>query len=177
METLELLAHPVRLRIVHALSGGRTLTTGELCERIPDASKPMIYRHVDLLATAGILEVAAEHRVRGAVERHYRLREGSTAVDFRAMSLDDFRRTFALQMAVLVTEFNAYLDRGDADPIEDMVNFTQRALWLTPAELAATFTELRRILRPLIGNEPTPDRSRYMLSPIIFPLEGPAEES
>ena len=27
MELLELLAHPVRLRIVHAMSGGRVLTT------------------------------------------------------------------------------------------------------------------------------------------------------
>lgn len=170
METLELLAHPVRLRIVHALSGGGTLTTAQLCARIPDASKPMIYRHVELLAAHDILEVASETRVRGAVERHYRLRADRTAIDFSTLGLDDYRRTFALQMAVLVTEFNAYLDRGDADPPADLVNYTQRALWLTPEELATTLTELARILHPLAGNEPTPDRAQYMLSPIIFPL-------
>jgi hypothetical protein len=31
MDTVELLLHPVRLRIVHAMSGGRVLTTAALC--------------------------------------------------------------------------------------------------------------------------------------------------
>ena len=65
MDTLELLAHPVRLRIVHAMRGGRTLTTAELGARLPDVSKAMLYRHVELLATGGVLEVAGERRVRG----------------------------------------------------------------------------------------------------------------
>ena len=32
--------HPVRLRIVHAMRG-RTLTTAQLCARLPDVSKAM----------------------------------------------------------------------------------------------------------------------------------------
>jgi DNA-binding transcriptional ArsR family regulator len=64
VDTLELLAHPVRLRIVHAMRGGRELTTTQRCARIPDASKAMVYRHVDPLAASGILEVADERRVR-----------------------------------------------------------------------------------------------------------------
>ena len=34
LDPVELLLHPVRLRIVHALSGGRTVTTAELCARL-----------------------------------------------------------------------------------------------------------------------------------------------
>ena len=67
---MELLAHPVRMRIVHALRG-RELTTGQLCELLPDVSKAMVYRHVEALATGEVLEVAAERRVRGAVERTF----------------------------------------------------------------------------------------------------------
>ena len=128
MESLELLAHPVRLRIVHAMRGGRSLTTTQLCARIPDVSKAMVYRHVDLLASGGILEVADERRVRGAVERHYRLRLDRVTVDadaLAALSPDDHRRVFATSMAVLVAEFNAYLDRDGADPTADSVGYRQ----------------------------------------------------
>jgi len=83
MDTLELLGHPVRLRIVHAMRGGRSLTTAQLCARLPDVSKAMVYRHVDLLAAGGVLEVAEERRVRGAVERHYRLCQDRASIDPR----------------------------------------------------------------------------------------------
>ncbi|MFG6196967.1 helix-turn-helix domain-containing protein [Nonomuraea sp. JJY05] len=180
MDTLELLAHPVRLRIVHAMRGGRELTTAQLCARIPDTSKAMIYRHVDLLATNGILEVADERRVRGAVERRYRLRLDRVVVDAdaaAALSPDDHRRVFATSMAVLVAEFNAYLDRGNADPAADLVGYRQHAVWLSRDELEKMIVELRRVLLPLLSNQPTPDRARYLLSPIFFPVEpAPAAE-
>src|SRR5664280_2305479 len=65
MDTVDLLLHPVRLRIVHALSGGRTLTTTELSGRLPEVSKVTVYRQVALLAEGGFLEVAGERRREG----------------------------------------------------------------------------------------------------------------
>jgi len=47
------------------LGGGRTLTTSELCTQLPGVSKATVYRHIDVLAAAGILEIAGEQRVRG----------------------------------------------------------------------------------------------------------------
>ena len=67
MKTVELLLHPVRLRVVHALSGGRTLTTAQLRARMPDVSKATMYRHISLLALGGILEVDGEERVGGTI--------------------------------------------------------------------------------------------------------------
>ncbi|MEU6721731.1 helix-turn-helix domain-containing protein [Nonomuraea sp. NPDC046802] len=180
MDTLELLAHPARLRIVHAMRGGQELTTGQLCARIPDTSKAMVYRHVDLLAASGILEVAGERRVRGAVERRYRLRHDRTVVDsdaLAALSPDDHRRVFATSMAVLVAEFNAYLDRENADPIADLVGYQQHALWLTRGELEQMISELRRVILPLLANQPTPDRTQHLLSPIFFPVGQPRADS
>lgn len=94
----DLLLHPVWLRITHAMSGGRAHTTADLCARLPDVPRTTVYRHVALLADAGVLEVAGEHRVHGAVERHYRLRQNRAMVDHEtgvAMSLDDHRTAFA----------------------------------------------------------------------------------
>ncbi|WP_262286648.1 hypothetical protein [Micromonospora sp. MA102] len=79
------------------------------------------------------LEVADERRVRGAVERRYRLRQDRAVIDPAVMELlsaDDHRRAFATAMAALLAEFDAYLDRENADPATDLVGYRQHALWL-----------------------------------------------
>jgi DNA-binding transcriptional ArsR family regulator len=173
VDTLELLVHPVRLRIVHAMSGREALTTAQLCARMPDVSKATVYRHVSLLADGGILEVDGEQRVRGAVERTYRLHRERAVIDAEAVAsatLDDHRRTFAVAMATLIAEFNAYLDRDNTDPVADSVGYRQHALWLSQDELAEMINDLRAAILPKLRNEPTPDRTQHLLSPILFPI-------
>lgn len=172
MDTLGLLVHPVRLRIVFAMSGGHTLTTSDLCARLPDVPKTSVYRHVGLLAEAGVLEVAAEQRVHGAVERHYWLRQERAVVDAdmaAAMSLDDHRRAFAAGMAAVLAEFNAYLDRDGADPTADKVGYRQGVLWLSPDELTTLIDGLRSVIRTVVDNEPAPGRSPHLVTAIFFP--------
>jgi DNA-binding transcriptional ArsR family regulator len=174
VNTRDLLLHPVRLRIVHAMSGGRTRTTSDLCASLPDVSKATVYRHVALLAEGGLLEIAGEHRVHGAVERHYRLHRARAVIDRDAaasMSLEEHRRGFAAAMAGLVAEFNNYLDREHADPTADLVGYRQIPLWLTQDEVAELITEVRRSIESKMNNTPARDRSLHLLSPILFPIE------
>jgi DNA-binding transcriptional ArsR family regulator len=176
METLDLLLHPVRLRIVYALSGGRVRTTADLCASLPDVPKTSVYRHVGLLAEAGVLEVADEQRVRGAVERHYRLRRDRTVIDPDAgasMSLDDHRNGFAAAMAALHAEFNAYLDRPGADPFADQISYRQGILWLSEDEITEMAGEVRAVFAARAGNEPAPGRRPRLMSLIEFPTEEP----
>ena|GEM_PF-225423 len=176
VDALDLLLHPVRMRIVHALSGGHARTTSELCARLPDVPKTTVYRHVGLLAEGGILEVAGEQRVHGAVERHYRLRKDRAAIDAGAgasMSLDDHRRGFAAAMTALLAEFNAYLDRDGADPYADYVGYRQGTLWLSQDELVQMIGALRDVLAARAGNEPASGRTAYLLSMILFPAGEP----
>lgn len=179
MDSLSLLAHPVRLRIVHALRGERALTTAQLCALLPDVSKAMVYRHIELLSRTGILEVAEERRVRGAVERSFRLSQERAVVGPEAvasLTRDDHRRVFATALAVLSAEFNAYLDRDEADPVADRVGYRQHALWLDHAELEELIGELRAAIVPRLANQPTAGRRRYLLSPIHFPSGEVAEQ-
>ncbi|MGW2544436.1 helix-turn-helix domain-containing protein [Kitasatospora sp. NPDC001574] len=172
MDTTDLLLHPVRLRIVNAMSGRGTRTTSELCRSLSDVPKTTVYRHVGLLAEAGVLEVADERRVHGAVERHYRLRQDRAAIDADAaasMSLDDHRRGFAAAMAALLTEFNAYLERDEADPSADSVGYRQGTLWLSPDELAEMIGALREVLTSRAANQPSPGRTPHLVSAIFFP--------
>ncbi|MFJ8884474.1 helix-turn-helix domain-containing protein [Streptomyces sp. NPDC102402] len=180
MDSFELLAHPVRLRVVHAMRGGRELTTADLCDRIRDVSKATVYRHVDLLAAGGVLEVALERRVRGAVERRYRLRRDRAGINtdtVNSLSLDDHRSAFAAALAVLTAEFTAYLDRDTADPVADLVGYRQHAVWLSPGELHGMIDGMREAIAPHMANEPSPERTQYLISPILFPVEAPPTET
>ncbi|WP_433565627.1 helix-turn-helix domain-containing protein [Nocardia sp. CA-151230] len=180
MDPTELLLHPVRLRIVHALSGGQLRNASELCDRLPDVPRTSIYRQLGLLVDGGMLEIGDERRVRGAVERSYRLRADRRTIApeaGKAMTVDDHRAGFAAAMAVLIAEFNAYLDRPDAEPYADSVSYRQGTLWLSPEELATMLTGLRELVAPLVANKPGPGRRPYLLSPILFPGDGSPSDS
>ncbi|MEV6932318.1 helix-turn-helix domain-containing protein [Dactylosporangium sp. NPDC051485] len=177
MNAVELLLHPVRLRIVHALAGGRELTTAQLGALLPDVSRVTVYRQVAPLVEGGFLEVAGEERVRGATQRRYRLRRDRPVIDAgaaAAMSVEDHRRGFAAAVAVLLAEFNAYLDREGADPVADGVSYRQATLWLSPEELGALTRRVVEALGDVAGHGPAPGRAPYLLSPILFPA-GPPE--
>ncbi|MFD0576710.1 helix-turn-helix domain-containing protein [Dactylosporangium darangshiense] len=174
MDPVELLLHPVRLRIVHALSGGRSLSTQQLCERISDASKATVYRHVALLVDAGILEESGQQRVRGFVERHYRLVPARAAVSAQraaSATLDEHRQAFAAAMAALLAEYQSYLDDPAADPVRDQVGYRQHAVWLTDAERDALIEGMRAAIVPHLGHGPGEGRTQHLLSPILFPVE------
>jgi DNA-binding transcriptional ArsR family regulator len=173
VDTLDLLLHPVRLRIVHAMSGGVTRTTSDLLARLPDVSKATVYRHVSLLAEAGVLEVVSEQRVHGAVERCYRLHRPRAVInpdEAASMTLEEHRHGFAAAMAALVAEFNAYLQQGNADPTEDKVAYRQIPLWLSQDELDELISQIRTILVSKMDNLPGPGRRLHLLSPILFPI-------
>jgi DNA-binding transcriptional ArsR family regulator len=165
-----------RLRILHALSGGRLRSASELCDHLTGVPRTSIYRHLGLLEPGGMLEVGDERRVRGAVERFYRLRADRPTIAPEAgktMTLDDHRQGFAAAIAVLVAEFNAYLDQPGVDPFADSVSYRQGTLWLSPDELDAMLTSLREVIAPLTANNPGPGRRPYLVSPIMFPGEEP----
>jgi len=178
MDPVELLLHPVRLRLVHAFAGGRTLTTAELVARLPDVSQATVYRHVATLAEAGILEVEDEQRVRGFIERSYRLRPGAATISAEraaAATKEDHRRAFTTAMAVLLAEYGQYLAGPDSDPAADQVGYRQHTVWLTAEERARLIEGMRAAILPVIGNRPGEGREAYLLSPILFPVALPKD--
>lgn len=174
MDIVELLLHPVRLRIVHAGMDGLPFTTSQLCERLPDISKATVYRQVALLVDGGMVEVAGEERVRGAVERTYRLHTSRAAMDssaVAAMTTADHQRGFASAIAALLAEFTVYLGRQGADPLADSVSYRQFSLWLSEEEKAAFIEEMVDAIRSRMANPPSPERRLHRASTILFPAD------
>lgn len=172
-DSLALLIHPVRLRLMRALRAGGRLTTSELCERLPDLSKATIYRQVERLTRGGMFQVDGERKVRGVIERHYRLNPAAAVVkaeDAKAMTRGDHREAFTATMAALLGDFGNYLDRGSANPFTDQVSYRQFTVWLSPAERSGLIDELTKIVLALSHHSPSPQRTPHVLSTVFFPL-------
>ena len=175
MATADLLLHPVRLRIVQAFLGDRTLTTTDLRAELPEVPAATLYRQVGVLAEAGVLTVVGERRVRGAAERSYRLVTGAASVgpgEAAAMSVDQHRRAFTTFVAALLADFDRYADAATGptlDPAADGVGYRQLALWLDDDEFTGLVSELRAVLAARLTLEPDGTRRRRIVSQVFLP--------
>jgi hypothetical protein len=178
MASADLLLHPVRLRIVKAFLGDRALTTSQLAAELDDVPAGSLYRHVALLTKAGVLQVVAERRVRGAVERTYTLRLYAARIgpdEAAAMTLDEHARAFMAYIAGLLADFDRYLAAGPPDPVRDGADYRVAAMWLTDAEFADFLRDLANVAQPRLANAPGKGRRRRMLYSVMLP--GPEKPS
>lgn len=198
MDVAELLLHPVRLRVVQTLLGGRALTTGQLRAELPDVAPATLYRHLSTLLRGDVLEVVEQRQVRGAVERTYRLREHApsvSAADAATMSTEEHRRAFGTFVAGLLADFDRYLDRtegrsdgsqggdgaedgtagtgrgdqGGVDLGRDLVGYRQAALHLSDDEMRHLLADLVAVIRPRLAVPPAPGRRRRLLTTVVMP--------
>ncbi len=172
----DLVLHPVRLRIVLA-SSGRDVTTADLAADLPDVPQASLYRHIGILADAGILDVVTERPVRGTVERTYRLAAGAaamTAEDVETMTPQQHDEAFAAFVGALMGAFGRYVHAPGADPSIDGVGYRQVPLWLDDAELTDMTEELRAVVERYTDRDPThPRRRRRTHTTIIIPAPPP----
>jgi hypothetical protein len=172
MASADLLLHPVRLRIVKAFLGDRALTTGQLAAELDDVPPGSLYRHVALLAKAGVLQVVAERRVRGAVERTYTLRLFAATIspeEASKMSAEEHAQAFMLYVAGMLADADRYLAAGRPDPVRDGADYKVGALWLTNAEFAQLLRDLSAVFQPRLANPPGKGRKRRMVYTVFLP--------
>ncbi|MGH3153433.1 MAG: helix-turn-helix domain-containing protein [Streptosporangiaceae bacterium] len=172
MASADLLLHPVRLRIVKAFLGDRALTTSQLSAELDDVPAGSLYRHVALLTRAGVLQVVAEQRVRGAFERTYTLRPLAAQIqpgEAAAMTSEEHSQAFMAYVAGLLADFDRYLAAGRPDLARDGVSYRVAGLWLTDAELADFARDIAAVVQPRLANPPGKGRRRRLLYSVFLP--------
>lgn len=70
LEQVRLLADPLKLKIIQSLAEGPK-TTRELADLLGE-NQTRLYRHVDALLDAGLIEIVSERKKRGTVERTFK---------------------------------------------------------------------------------------------------------
>jgi predicted DNA-binding transcriptional regulator YafY len=172
MASADLLLHPVRSRIVKAFLGDRALTTTQLVAELGDVPAGSLYRHIALLTKAGVLQVVAERRIRGAVERTYTLRLYAAQIlpgEAAAMTSDEHAQAFVAYVAGLLGDFDRYLAAGVPDPARGDAGYHVAAMWLTDDEYADLLWGLQELALPRLANAPGKGRRRRMLYSVFLP--------
>ncbi|WP_090596913.1 helix-turn-helix domain-containing protein [Auraticoccus monumenti] len=172
MASSEVLLHPVRMRIVRAFLGDRALTTTQLAAELDDVPAGSLYRHVALLADAGVLRVAAERRIRGSVERTYTLAHAAAslgAAELAAMTPEQHSQAFLAFVAGLIADFDRYLAAGTPDIVRDGVGYSMNAVWLTDTEFLEFTRDLATVFQSRLANAPGEGRRRRVVANVILP--------
>jgi DNA-binding transcriptional ArsR family regulator len=172
---LDLVTHPVRLRILMALAGVER-TAYQIAATMSDIPTSSIYRHLQKLLDAGIVEVTAERQVRGAVEKTLRIVSEAAEVeqsDAEQWSLDAQRRAFMVFFTQLFHEFDTYLQRPNLDPVRDLVGFRTGVFHASDEEWLAAIQAMNAVLLPLLENKPTTERKlrRFATVSLLAPDE------
>jgi hypothetical protein len=177
VSSADLLLHPVRLRVVKTFLGDRALTTAQIAAELDDVPIGSLYRQIATLTRAGVLQVVAERRVRGTVEKTYTLRMLAAQIqadEVQAMSIDDHARAFMAYVAGLLGDFDRYLTHDPA-PGRDGADYRVNAMWLTDAEYADYLRDLKGVLRARLANNPTKERRRRMIYHVLLPAPEEAQ--
>ncbi len=112
-KALNLILHPVRLRIIQTLVR-RERNTQHIAEALPDVPVSSLYRHIRLLLESGYIEIASTRSVNGIEERTYRTSESKPPLlsdeDFKGLSKDELQQAFSMLVGMVLTSFQEYLD-------------------------------------------------------------------
>jgi DNA-binding transcriptional ArsR family regulator len=170
---VETVLHPVRLRIVHALTD-RELTARQLGAELSDIPQASLYRHIGVLVGAGVLRVVREEQVRGGTQRAYAVVESAVTLgprDFDAASPADHERYFAAFVGALVAGFDQYVHTAGAAPTRDGVVYQQIPVWVTPAESRRLAAAISDLLRPLRARSGGGRRRRATFAMVLHPQD------
>ena len=174
MKRADLILHPVRLRIILAFGGGRRLTPQQAAAVLADVPQATLYRQIERLFRGGVLAIAAEKRVRGAVERTYVLAEGGASLspeDLARASRDDQLGYFTAFAAGLIAQFDQYMQRADIDFSRDGVGYRQLVLHLSDSEFAEMVAALNVAIGPFLSYGSRPGRKRRAFATVLMPLD------
>lgn len=124
-----------------------------------------------------MLQVVAERRVRGAVERTYTLRLFAARIgpgEARAMNAEEHGQAFMAYVAGMLADADRYLASGQLDPARDGADYRVGALWLTDAEWTDFLRDLAEVFQPRLANAPGKGRKRRMVYTVFLPAPEPA---
>ena len=171
-EITKIIMNPTRMRIIQQLSLTPEATTAELGRRLSDVPVATLYRHMKILEEAGFLEVIQENRVRGAVEKVYKLNPQPIFPD---EDKEQGSQLIHSALLALLARFDRYFLTPEADPRRDGVGLSTSTLLLTDEELNDFLGKIGQIFSEVIHHQPAPGRRPRRITLVTMP--GEEEES
>ena len=171
MNTLDLLLHPVRMRILHALMPDQELTVQQIGESLSDIPPATLYRHVKKMKDGGIIEIRSSQQIRGTVESRY----GITSLAFHgdntelnALPAEEHMRYFTLFLSFLQAEYDRYLSHPERDLVKDGIGYRYASVYLSEEEFTSWLEEYRTLMRRAMAVPPAPHRQKRTIAHIFL---------
>jgi DNA-binding transcriptional ArsR family regulator len=172
-QTLDLILHPVRLRIMQALAL-QHLTTQQIDAELPDIAASSIYRHLRLLLENGMLRVVETRPVKGTEEKVYALAHAPRISDPAALaglSPREHIHYFTMYAAALIGGFADYINTApEPDYLADRVGYTEAMFYATQEEMDAIGKAINDALLQHAHQHPDAGRTQRKLSVIVHPV-------
>nr|WP_269078448.1 helix-turn-helix domain-containing protein [Demequina sediminicola] len=175
-----LLMHPVRMRIVMALSA-EALTTRDLQRVLPDVPQASLYRGVADLKDGGVVEVVSEERRGGAIEKTYRVvrdRVTMTREEFTSGPPEEFLATIQVFADQIVAATTAFMGASQNDEWRGgRFSVRHEPLWLTEKQREDLSTELAEVMGKYESMHRRPGSRHYSFNLAIIPDHGDTPEN
>jgi DNA-binding transcriptional ArsR family regulator len=167
----KLILHPVRMKIVQTLIGGRELNVQDIAQKLTDVPQATLYRHLNKLLEAEVIRVVRENQIRGTVEKIFALSEHEIGgkEDLEKLSRDEHLNLFLTFMTHLLGKYENYLKQDQIDLFEDGVSFREATVYLSDDEFKDFALELSKLMKKVIENEPSCDRQARHIASIFIP--------
>ncbi|MEV4158627.1 helix-turn-helix domain-containing protein [Nonomuraea dietziae] len=149
VETLKALSHPTRLAILRVLTpgAGDEMPVRTVKELSAELGQPVtkLYRHINMLESRGLIEVAASRLVSGIAERSYRACQVLLYLDASLLSPQGRQQSRALDAASFDRARDSYLAAA-ADSTDTKPLLASIEVRLTPER----YLEFQQALRAMI---------------------------
>lgn len=172
IDTVKILLHPVRMRIMQLFLNGKHLTPQEISAKMPDVPQATLYRHIKKLHSLDVLVVVQENKVRGTLEKVYALKDMEKNIlgeEFSQASRQEHFETFFAFLLTILSRFENYLQKERYNLIADGMSFRQANIYLSHGELQTLLKEMNQLLLDSIENHPREDRRMFTVSTITIP--------
>lgn len=149
---VEILMHPVRLKICQALMRNKEngLTPLEMVKILKDVPQATLYRHIQIMVDSGILHVIKEKKVKSVSEKYYALNEEEARIDgeqWKKASIEEKLNYISYYQLLLMTQYQNYLKKLEEQNCqEDSATFSLVELKIDQEHFTQFQNELNELM-------------------------------
>ncbi|GGG07538.1 helix-turn-helix domain-containing protein [Paenibacillus aceti] len=169
----DLLLHPVRMRIIQQLLLGKPLTIAQLAALLGDVPQATLYRHVNLLLKAELIEIADTKKVKGTEERLFAVKEDNLKIpenEIETTSIEDHIRYFSVFHGNLLQLATTYLSNTPPDQYKaDGFGYWSTPFHASDEEFIELIQAINQCLEKVMDNKPAPERKPRLFAGMFIP--------
>ena len=172
-DIFDVLLNPIRMRILQLFSlvapnAREQMTAIEICELLSDIPRTTLYRHINVLIEAGVLDVVSERKVRGSVERTLALNM-SEFEKLKGNRVENVPQLTFRYLMTIYAKFEKYFRTYERIKEGDSMFLTSLLLMLNDEEFKEFLDEVDAVVAKYHTKEKTEGRKPRDISFILAP--------